>query len=394
MMERLSPYRICVATSTRADWGLLMPLCRALRDRCGVELHILATNMHLLDRYGHTVDEIIADGFEVSVAIHTDVDGDDDVSRAHIMAKSLAGTADALASLQPDAMIILGDRFEMLAIASAAAVMHVSLIHIAGGEVTEGALDDSFRHAITKLSQLHLTATEDYRRRVIQLGEAPDSVINTGAIGVWNAFNTQLMTAEELGDDLGIDFDRERVALVTYHPATNDDVCPAVHMKALLDALEQLPELTYVITAPNNDAGGASLFPLLEEFASQHPENVHLVSSLGMKRYQSLLRQACVVIGNSSSGIVEAPSAGVPTVDIGVRQKGRLAAESVIHCGDSTELILAAIRLAITPEFAALAARKQNPYYQPDTLDKMVKGVMTFLHRLPIQAKKFYDLPC
>lgn len=369
-----------------------MPICRRLQQSGKVDILVAATNMHLMEQFGHTVDEIIADGFEPAVKIPIDLAGDDDASRAHAMAKCLDGFATAFTTLRPDAVLMLGDRYEMLAVASAAAVMHIPVIHVAGGEISEGALDDSFRHAITKLSSLHLTATEEYRRRVIQMGENPDTVINTGAIGVWNAFNADIATRPELETMLGIDFGKTRPAVVTYHPATNDTVAAETRIESLLEALDAFPDLFCVITAPNNDAGGKRLLDILIPYSRQNASRVKLVRSLGMRNYQGLLQHAQAVIGNSSSGIVEAPSAGIPAVDIGIRQKGRLAAPSVIHCGDSADEIKNAIAIALSKDFQSLAAKKQNPYFQPDTLDKMTRAIIAFLDRLPAPPKKFHDL--
>lgn len=384
---------ICFVTSTRADWGLLKPLVLALKTSDQVTVSVIATNMHLDERYGHTVDEILADGVAVDACVPMSPDSDDEVSRAKAMAQCMAGIADAFEAIKPDVLVVLGDRYEILAVASAAAVMHIPVVHIAGGEISEGANDDSFRHAITKLSRLHLTATEAYRQRVIAMGESPDTVINTGAIGVWNAFNTPLMTADELGADLGIDFKRERVALFTFHPATNDmSSTPARQIEAILEALRRFPELTYVMTYPNNDAHGADIIRCVESFAASGDVKVVAVKSLGMRRYQSLLPLCACVIGNSSSGIVEAPSAGVPTVDIGIRQRGRIAAPSVLHCEASTESVAACISEALSPEVRALASLRENPYYKADTLAGMVDAILRFMRSLPLEPKKFYDV--
>lgn len=391
-MKGTGKIKICVLTSTRADWGLLMPLARALRSAEDVKLQIVASNMHLIPELGMTVNEIVASGFEVDRCVDCHIAGDDDLSRARTMARCLEGTAEALCDLHPAAVIILGDRYEMLASASAAAIMHVPIIHIAGGEISEGALDDSFRHAITKLATLHLTATEPYRRRVIQMGEAPERVVNTGAIGVWNAFNTPLKSADELGSELGVDFNGKVIA-VTFHPATNEaSVTPEEQIDALLDALDRFPDVTAVITAPNNDAGGAYILKRLEEYAASRPERVRLVRSLGMVRYQSLLRYVRAVVGNSSSGIVEAPSAGVPTVDIGVRQQGRLAGPSVLHCSAQADAIERCMREAFSDEMRSLAAKRINPYYKPDTLALMEEAVLAFVRSLPVPPKHFYDI--
>lgn len=391
-MNNAESKKICVLTSTRADWGLLMPLAGELRRAKGVELSIVASNMHLVPELGMTVGEIEAAGFTVDRRIACHVAGDDDLSRAVTMARCLEGTAKALDELKPDAVVILGDRYEMLAAASAAAIMHVPIIHIAGGEISEGALDDSFRHAITKLSTLHLTATEPYRQRVIQMGEEPSRVVNTGAIGVWNAFNTPLLSSVELGGELGVDFDKPIIA-VTFHPATNEaEISPEAQVDALLDALDRFPEVTAVVTAPNNDAGGAYILHRLEEYAAAHSDRVRLVRSLGMVRYQSLLRYVKAVVGNSSSGIVEAPSAGTPTVDIGVRQKGRLAAPSVLHCAADADAIEACLKEALSERMQELAARRENPYYKPDTLAAMTDAVLSFVRSLPLPPKHFHDI--
>lgn len=391
-MENEMKKRLCVVTSTRADWGLLSPVCRALRDRGLLHVDVVATNMHLIERYGDTYREIEADGFDIACRVPTDVGSDDDASRALVMAKTMEGMAKAFDCLRPDAVLLLGDRYEMLAVASAAAVMHIPVIHIAGGEVTVGALDDAFRHAITKLSSLHLTATEDYRRRVLQLGEQPDTVINTGAIGVWNAFNTALMPASQVSESIGFDVTKGPLAVVTYHPATNDVVAPEARLSQFLDALDCFPSLRLVVTAPNNDAGGERLLAMLEEYVSARRDRAVFVRSLGMVRYHSLLRCASLVIGNSSSGIVEVPSAGIPTVDVGIRQQGRISAPSVIHCAEDTDSVAEAIANALSPEMQALATERVNPYFKPDTCALMVEAVETFMSRLPLPPKHFYDL--
>lgn len=391
-MENEMKKRLCVVTSTRADWGLLSPVCRALRERGLLRVDIVATNMHLIERYGNTYREIEADGFDIACRVPTDVGSDDDASRALVMAKTMEGMAKAFDSLRPGAVLLLGDRYEMLAVASAAAVMHIPVIHIAGGEVTVGALDDAFRHAITKLSSLHLTATEDYRRRVLQLGEQPDMVINTGAIGVWNAFNTPLMSPGQLSESIGFDVTKGPLAVVTYHPATNDVVAPEARLGQFLDALDRFPSLRLVVTAPNNDAGGERLLAMLEDYVSARRDRAVFVRSLGMVRYHSLLRCASLVIGNSSSGIVEVPSVGIPTVDVGIRQQGRISAPSVIHCAEDTDSVAEAIAKALSPEMQALAAERVNPYFKPDTCALMVEAVEAFMSRLPLSPKHFYDL--
>ena len=341
-----------------------MPLARRLAAEPAVRLQLVASNMHLMPEFGMTVNEITDAGFTVDERVEMAVAGDDEASRVRAMAMCLGGMAGAFERLRPDCVVLLG----------------------------EGAVDDSIRHAITKLSTLHLTATEAYRRRVIQMGEAPDTVVNTGAIGVWNAFNIKPLDRNALEDFLDLRLDGD-IAVVTYHPATNDSsASPAEQASALLEALDSFPALKCVITYPNNDAGGASIIPLLKSYAERNRDRVRLFQSLGMLRYHSLLRHASVVIGNSSSGIVEVPSAGIPTVDIGIRQRGRISAPSVIHCGSSASDIAEAIGEALSPKMRALAGLRQNPYYKAGTLDIMIYSIMALADSLPAQPKHFHDL--
>ncbi len=382
--------KLCFATSTRADWGLLSPVARAMSAEPDVQVQILATNMHLMAEYGHSADEITADGFAIDAAVPMELKGEGEAARVRAMAQCMAGTADALERLRPDALVVLGDRYEMLAVASAAAVMRVPVVHIAGGEVSQGAVDDDIRHAITKLSALHLTATEPYRRRVVQMGEEPGRVVNTGAIGVWNIMNRPLMSRAELESSLGFGLDGP-LAVVTYHPATLGDADPAACFAELLAALDEHPSLRCIITYPNNDAGADGLIPLIRAYAEARPGRMLAVPSLGARRYLSVLQYAAVVVGNSSSGIVEVPSTGTVTVDVGIRQQGRLCGPSVLHCGEGRAAISEAIGRALSPEMQAVAARRDNPYARPDTLRVMTDAIGAFLRDMP-PHKHFHDL--
>lgn len=382
--------RLCFITTTRADWGLLRPLAAESGSR-GHEILVAASNMHLKAEFGATAAEIRADGFDIAAEVPLN-DDPTPAGRALAAGECAEGMARALARLQPDAVVALGDRYEMLGAVMAAAVAGIPVIHIAGGEISEGAQDDCFRHAITKLSNLHLTATEEYRRRVIQLGEQPETVINTGSIGVYNLLRIEPMPVAELEASVGMTLRGRSTAIVTYHPATLDGTADhAARTREMLDALDRFPELQLLITYPNNDAGGAEAIPLLEAYAAANPGHVRCIPSLGARRYLSMLKVADLVVGNSSSGIVEVPSAGIPTVDIGIRQRGRLAADSVIHCDADTESIAAALVRALSPEFRAIAAKAGNPYYKPDTLALMADAVERFL-AAPTRIKKFHDI--
>lgn len=389
------PYRITILTGTRADWGILTPLAQALRNRTDVALSIVATNMHLSERHGMTVNEILRAGFAVDRRVPMPIVTDSPVERIHAMAQCMNGMANALTELRPNAVIILGDRFEMLASASAAAMLRIPIIHIAGGTVSFGAVDDSIRHAITKLASLHLTETEEHRRRVVQMGEDPARVVTCGALGVWNIMHRPLLTEDELAQALGgFRVTRDRTILATYHPATLDNVPPADSFRQLLIALDRFPDHNVLFSGANNDAGGMAINAMIEEYAAANPTRVKAVKTLGMELIISTMRHSAVFVGNSSSGIVEAPSAGIPTVDIGNRQAGRQRAASVIHCPDDADSIEAAIRRALSPEMHELAARRESPYYHENTRTIMVDAIMRFLADLADghANKTFHDV--
>lgn len=380
---------IAIATGTRADWGLLSPVARGLASRPDCEVSILATNMHLIPEYGDTIREIEADGFADVVRVEMPVDTDTP-SPPSRPCRGAWRMARELTRLRPDLIVILGDRFEMLATATAALMTGTPIVHIAGGEISEGAVDDSIRHAITKMASLHLTATEPYRRRVVAMGEEPGRVVNTGAIGVWNMLHAPRMTRRELEESIGFTLP-EGSLLVTYHPATLDPEDPAARCRALLDALDRFPDSHVLITYPNNDARGRVIIEMIERHAADRPDRVRVIPSLGRARYITALECVSAVVGNSSSGIVEVPSMGIPTVDVGMRQRGRLAGPSVIHCGDSTDEIADAIASALTPEAQETARTSPNPYAKADTLDIMVRAIAeTPLDTL--RHKKFHDI--
>lgn len=352
-------------------------MARALSSREDCEVTVVATNMHLLEGYGHTVDEIRQDGFE-PLCVPMTFEGDSGVATAKAMGQCLGGMAEALAHVQPDLLVILGDRYEMLAVASAATLLRIPICHIAGGAISQGAIDDQIRHAITKLSSLHLTETEEYRQRVIQMGEAAERVVNTGAIGV-----------SGLSGKINRQVERENLILVTMHPATMDRAPVGKRINSLLKALDKFPEYKVMITYPNNDPRGRIIIERIHHWANYH-DNGLVVKSLGHQRYFEMLQRAKLVVGNSSSGIVEVPSFGIPTVDIGIRQQGRTAAESVIHCGNTAKEITQAIEKGLSKEFQAIAANVTNPYERPDTLERMVEAVATYPLE-PLRHKTFVD---
>lgn len=388
-MTQTPKRKVCIATGTRADWGLLSAIARELKNTTSVQLQIIATNMHLDERYGMTINEIESDGFVVDEKVALPMFSDSEADRARAMAMCGLGMADAFERLNPDMIVILGDRYEMLAVASVATVMCIPIVHIAGGEITRGAIDDAIRHAITKMAALHLTSTTEYRQRVISMGENPLRVITTGAIGVYNAVNERLMSRDELNQSLGFDIG-DNAMLVTMHPTTLDPTDTSVHMKNLLAALDRFKNNTLIFTYPNNDAHGSVIIDLINRYAADNASRVHVIASLGKIRYLSALQFVKVVVGNSSSGIVEVPSMKIPTVDIGVRQSGRLAADSVIHCGTGSEEIVRAISLALSDHWQDKCRATVNPYYRSNTLNLIVDAIVN----TPLDAlsnKTFYD---
>lgn len=377
--------KILIATGTRADWGLLLPLVRELRSR-GTEITVGATNMHLDPALGHTVDEIRADGFD---PVEIPASG----TAPTVTAQATVGFADLFNRERPDCTVILGDRFEMLGAATAALFSGVGIVHIAGGTVSEGAFDDSIRHAITKMATLHLVETDRCRDRVIRMGEEPERVVTAGAPGVYNVMRVPLLSREELERSLSFTFPK-RTLLVTLHAATLDPVSPVDRMRDLIKVLEEFmdndPEIGVLFTYPNNDTDPRPQILMIEEFASRHQERVAICPSLGRVRYLSALQACVAVVGNSSSGLVEVPSAGIPTLDIGIRQKGREAGPSVLHCGASAEAIRAGLARVLGEEMRRVAAKRINPYYRPDTPAIMADAILNY-HWEPFPQKRFYD---
>ncbi len=370
---------VAIITGTRADWGLLSPIAAALSRRPDCDVRIVATNMHLDPRFGNTAADIEADGFTIAARVPLTPASDSAVDTAEAMGSCLSGMARALNEIMPDIAVILGDRYEMLAAASAATLLRIPIAHLHGGEVSEGAFDNRIRHAITQLSSLHLTSTEPYRRRVIALGMDPATVVNTGAIGVYNMLHVPVMSRQELIDSLGGWDPGDNCLLVTLHPATADStIDSAGQARAMFAALDRFHQLRVLITYPNNDPDHEAIIKAISEYAERWGDRVKVVPNLGCRRYLSALHYMKAVVGNSSSGIIEAPSAGIPTVDIGSRQRGRIAAESVVHTGPTADSIAAGIAKALSPEMHRFAAECDNPYEQPDTLQRIVEAIATF----------------
>jgi UDP-hydrolysing UDP-N-acetyl-D-glucosamine 2-epimerase len=380
--------KIAVFTATRAEYGLLYWLMKEIQASDSLELQVLVSGMHLSPEFGETWKQIQEDGFHFDARVEMLLSSDTAVGVVKSMGLGVIGLADSFERLRPDLLVVLGDRFEALAAVEAAMIMRIPVAHLHGGELTQGAYDDAIRHAITKMATLHFTAAELYRRRVIQMGEPSELVFNVGALGLERLVRDEPMPAHELAASIGFELG-PHYFLATYHPATASDEDSPKSVGAMLEALDGFPEYRVLLTYPNADTGGKEIIPLIEEYASKNRGRVVAVPSLGSRRYLSALSRAAAIVGNSSSGIIEAPSLGIPTVNIGNRQFGRLAASSVIHCRPDAHAISEAIAKAISPSFSSGCRGVVNPYGQGDTSRKIVR--ILEVSSLPMQ-KCFHDL--
>ena len=381
---------IAILTSTRAEYGLLSPIVKALIDDGSFNVKVLVTGTHLSEEHGYTYCEIENDG--VPVACKIPILSGDNTSKgvSYTMANGLTRFAEYFSSDRPDALVVLGDRYETLSICIAAMNERIPIVHLHGGETTEGAVDEAIRHAITKMSYLHLTSTDEHRNRVIQLGESPDRVFNVGAIGVENVLKQQMMSRKELSESIGLDLS-SKYAVVTFHPVTLEKSSAKVQCQELIYAISECSDYKYIITKANADADGNVINNMFEQYVT-HASNAVLVSSLGMKRYLSAVKYSSMVIGNSSSGIIEVPSFGIPTINIGDRQKGRLQAKSIINCEPERESIVKAIRIAESNEFIDSLTDVINPYGDGNTSQKIVDILKDRLSGHIDLKKPFYDL--
>lgn len=382
---------ICVVTGSRAEYGLLSNLMKAIKGDPRLRLRVIATGMHLSPEFGLTWKAIEEDGFRIDRKVEMLLSSDTAVGIGKSMGLAQIGFSDAFEELSPDLIVLLGDRFETLAAASSALIARIPVAHLHGGELTEGAYDDSIRHAVTKLSHLHFTSTETYRERVIQLGEEPDRVFNVGALGLDSIATLATLGKAELGRELGVVW-RKRNILVTFHPATLDSGSPETQLKELLEALDGLPDTLLLFTKANADSDGRVINRMLEEYSAGNPGRAKVFPSLGQLRYISALRHVDAVVGNSSSGIIEAPSIPVATVNIGDRQKGRLRAASVVDCAPERQSILGALAETESPSFRAALRSMANPYGDGRSASR-IHEILAGFDLESLSRKRFYDLP-
>lgn len=377
-------------TGARSEYGLLYWLMKDLEADPAVELQILVAGMHLSPEFGHTITVIEDDGFTPAAKVDSLVSGNSPCAVATSLGLATIKLSQALEGLAPNILVVLGDRYEALAAAQAAMVLNIPIAHLHGGEATEGLIDEAIRHSITKMAHLHFTAAEPYRRRVIQLGEQPDRVFRVGAPGLDNFQRLNLMDRAALESALDFSFS-DTVFLVTYHPVTLSADSPESATDELLAALDRFPLSSIVLTMANADPGGRQINRIIDEYAARNPSRVLAAASFGQVVYLSLMKLANVVIGNSSSGLIEAPTAGTPTVNIGPRQQGRLRAASVIDCAEDAEAISGAITRALTAEFQANAANVDSPYGNGGASARVAEILKT--HRLDnVLTKSFYEI--
>ena len=381
--------RVCVVTGSRAEYGLLKWLLRDLEATESVELQLIVTGAHLAPEFGLTYQEIEVDGFRIDRKIESLLSSDTAVGAAKSIGLGMIGFADAFAQMSPDILVVLGDRYELLAPVSAALVARIPVAHIHGGEVTAGAIDDAVRHAVTKLSHLHFVATEDYRRRVNQLGEHPDRVRVVGGLGVDAISRIKLLDRQALSKAIGFEFGNRNL-LVTFHPETLSDKSPEVQVNAMLKALDGFPDVNLIITYPNADVGGQAIAELLEAYAMQR-RGAKVFRSLGQLNYLSCLQFVDGVVGNSSSGLLEVPTFRKGTVNIGLRQSGRPRAASVIDCEAEEAKISAALTRLFSDQFQSTLTHVESPYGNGGA-SRQIAAILESVDLGLLSHKSFYDM--
>lgn len=384
--------RIGIMTGTRAEYGLLKSLMQEINKDNDLELYLIVSGMHLSPEFGMTYKEIEEDGFEINAKVEMLLSSDSPAGISKSIGLGVIGFADEFQRADLDMLILLGDRYEALSAAISAMVMRIPIAHLHGGELTEGAIDEGIRHSITKMSYLHFTSTEQYRNRVIQLGENPERVFYVGALGVENIKKINLMTKEELERSIHFEID-ENTVIVTYHPVTLENNTVEEQFLNLLEVLDRNPKIRMIFTKANADTNGRIVNELIDKYVAQNSERACAFMSLGQKRYLSALKYCRIVIGNSSSGIIEAPSFGKPIINIGDRQKGRICADSVINCGYTQQEIQRAMETALTEEFENKARNCRNPYEKENTAANIISVIKDYLLNDKIKLKKgFYDI--
>ena len=385
-----NPRKICVVTGTRAEYGLLYWLMKEIQVTEGFELQVIVTGMHLSFEFGLTYQQIESDGFVIDKKVEMLLSSDTEVAITKSMGIGMVGFADALSDLTPDLLVVLGDRYEIFVAVSAATVARVPVAHISGGETTEGVIDEAFRHSITKMSHLHFSATEEYRNRVIQLGEQPDHVYNVGGTGIDNIMRLQLLDRHDFQKEIDFELGEKNI-LVTFHPVTLENATAEDQFQSLLDVLDEEEDIHIIFTKANADTNSRIINVMIDRFVSENPNRSACFTSMGQLRYLSALQFVDGVVGNSSSGLIEAPSFKIGTINIGDRQRGRIRADSVIDCKPDYSSIRIATKELFLEGFRDKARSVINPYGTGGAAEKIM-AVLKEVSLEDILKKSFHDI--
>lgn len=382
--------KICVVTGTRAEYGLLYWTLKEIEEDPALNLQLCVTGMHLSPEFGLTYKQIEADGFQIDKKIEILLSSDSSVGVSKSIGLGVISFSEAFSELKPDMVLVLGDRFEVFAAATAAMVSNIPIAHCHGGEATEGVIDEPIRHSVTKMSHVHFTATEEYRRRVIQLGEQPESVHNVGALGIENINRLKLLDRQGFEESIGFKLGKRNV-LITFHPVTLEQATAELQFKEVLRALDELEDTHIIFTKPNADTDGRIIIQLIDEYVKAHPDKSVAFISLGQLRYLSALQHVDVVAGNSSSGLIEVPSFRKATIDIGDRQRGRIKADSVISCAPNYEAVKEAFSKAFSTGFTDSLKEIKNPYGEKNASKEIVR-ILKETDTENLLKKKFFDM--
>lgn len=386
------PRKVCVVTGSRAEYGLLRPLLAAIQSDAALQLQVVVSGMHLSSKFGNTWRDVVTDGYQIDERVEMPLASDTEHAINIAMGQGQIGFSTAWKRLQPDIVLVLGDRFEIMAAVTAAMLHRIPIAHVHGGEASEGQIDEAIRHSITKMAQLHFTAAEPYRQRVIQLGEDPAHVHNVGALAADNIASLPLLDKTALEDAINFPLD-DPLFLVTYHPVTLSEAETESGIEALLQALDRFPEARIIFTQANADTGGCLVNQRIDAYVARNSDRCTTHKALGAVRYLSAMRMATAVIGNSSSGIIEAPIMGVPTVNIGDRQRGRLRAASILDCAEDTDAIVVAIEQCRISEFRQRIAAMDSPYGDGHAADRICR-ILRETELDGLIHKRFHDINC
>lgn len=382
--------KICIVTGSRAEYGLLKPIMQAIKDDNELSLQIVATGSHLSTEFGLTYKTIEDDGFIIDEKVEILLSSDTKIAINKSIGLAMISFGEVFERLKPDLIIVLGDRYEILAVCICAMICNIKIAHLHGGEITEGAIDDSIRHCITKMSHIHFTSTEEYKKRVIQLGEQPESVFNVGAIGTENIKKLKLLNKQELEKRINFEI-KNNTIILTFHPVTLENQSSKEQFQNILDAIDNIDGINVIFTKANADTDGRIINHMIDEYVSKN-NNTIAFDTMGQLNYFSALQFVDAVVGNSSSGIIEVPTFKIPTVNIGDRQKGRICSHSVINCDYKKDNIEMAIKKALSKDFKEQIKKYNNPYEKDNTCENIIYYIKQFLENNNVNIKKFYDI--